>query len=452
MTISYSPSAITVITGLQEGRCLTNEIATTANVVLWNANVYQYAINTAPSIALGDKITSTRIQLNTLANKLWINGPVGFGVILGQVRSHIASAVEMKQASQFISNTSYDDFGSNVTSISSLATQGIDVLVGNVTAASNAVLAAGPCFDITDIKTFGTPAGFVKKLTQVKLANATGVNTALAKANVDLDNIEDPVYNDAIAKVLESIGNVSVISVVADQLGIPTTISGSQISFTNSGQTAVNLLDFTRINKLANPQSIIGLTADLRTIATQFNDLGARFKTVDEAANLLVSLSIPSLPNLDQFASNLTSMMGQLSANISATVGTGTGPLGVPSVTDFTHVITNGPELSHCDSNLNITWSNIHALSNAITNSTALFSSAGIDLDNQSSNFGFTIYKSVAQSMINIGENLVADGADVAVANIVTNDKYGEAVTSLLAEGRNQSVMRASGIQPPKFS
>lgn len=454
---SISPSLITVITGLREGRCLTNDVTIAANIILFNANTYQYTVvNTAPARAFGDTITSTRLQMLTLANKLWLRGPIGFTQILGQVRGHIGEAIELKATSNFLSNTSFNDFGSNVTSISSLATQGLDVLVGNVVSAAGAVRAMGPCFDMADIKTFGSPVGLVKKLRQVKLANTIGLTSALANANVDTDNLEDPVYASSISIVLRSITSTSVISTVADQFEIPFTITGSntnntQIVFTNSGKTVDNLLDFTDITKLANASVISNLRVSMTSLATKLNDMGASFSSAAEVANLLLGLNTPTLTNLNAFGSNLTSMMSGLSANITAAIGSGRGPLGVPNVTDFTHVITNGPELANCRSNTTVTAANITALSTAITNSTSLFSKAGIDLDNQPSTFGYSTYKSAALALVDIGADTSGSGANIALANIVAKDKYGEAVTSAMAEGKNQALMKNSGIQPPKF-
>ena len=454
MSSSLSPAVTTVITGISEGRCLqiANSV-TSANTAMTQAVTYQrVVINTAPSHSFANTISSVQANLTALSNSIMLRGPKGFGLILGQIRSHIADSIAIKTSTNFISNCSFDDFGSNVTSISSMSTQGLDGLVGNLTAAANAIRYAGPCFDMTDIKTFGTPAGFVKKLKSVKLATATGVNAALANANVDTDNIEDPVYAEAIRMVLTNITDPTSIALVADYLEIPISSNTSLLEFTNSKKTVTSLIDFTDLDKLANAKVISGLTANLQTIGTKLSDMGASFKTVDAAVVMLTSLNTPNVANLNSFGSNLTTMMSNLASNVSATTGTGRGPLGVPNVTDFTHVVSGGPELSILTSNLNITESNISALSNAISKSTSLFAIAGIDLVNQPTVFGLSSIKSFATSIFDIGADTSGSGANIVLANMVTNDRYGEAITSVLAEGKNNALLSAGGIQPPKFS
>jgi hypothetical protein len=459
MSSSLSPAVTTVITGISEGRCLqiANSV-TSANTAMTQAVTYQrVVINTAPSHSFANTISSVQANLTVLSNKIMLRGPIGFGVILGQIRSHIADSIAIKTSTNFISNCSFDDFGSNVTSISSMSTQGLDGLVGNLTAAANAIRYAGPCFDMSDIKTFGTPAGFIKKLKSVKLATASGVNAALANANVDTDNIEDPVYAEAIRMVLTNITDTKVIALVADYLDIPISSNSalgntSLLEFTNSKKTVTSLIDFTDLDKLANAIVISGLTANLQTIGTKLSDMGASFKTVDAAVVMLTSLNTPNVANLNSFGSNLTTMMSNLASNVSATTGTGRGPLGVPNVTDFTHVVSGGPELSILTSNLNITESNISALSNAISKSTSLFAITGIDLVNQPTVFGLSSIKSFATSIFDIGADTSGSGANIVLANMVTNDRYGEAITSVLAEGKNNALLSAGGIQPPKFS
>jgi hypothetical protein len=147
-------------------------------------------------------------------------GPAAFMQKFNAARGHIADSIEIKKVTAFTANQSLDSFGSGMKSISSLSSNGLGGVMGNMAAAGAAMAAAGPLFNLNDVKNLGSPVGLVKKLASSKMANATGVNAELTKAGVDIDDLENPAYADKISKVMNNISDPKILKDVADQFDI----------------------------------------------------------------------------------------------------------------------------------------------------------------------------------------------------------------------------------------
>jgi hypothetical protein len=160
--------------------------------------------------------------LQTQASQIMAAGPAGFGKILNQVTAHVNEAIDIKKATNFMANTSYGDYGDGITDMASLTTQGLNGSIGNMKAVGAAFASAGPMFDLTDMKNFGSPVGMINKLTSARMGNSTGINSLLAKAGVDTNNLSDPTQADKINKVFSSVNDPKVIATVADQFGVAT--------------------------------------------------------------------------------------------------------------------------------------------------------------------------------------------------------------------------------------
>jgi len=208
-----TPATITAMVGFSQGQGLqmnpsvTQAMSTLANVYITN-----------PS--LGSAANAAAANLSALSSKLMAGGPAAFMQKFNAARGHIADSIEIKKVTAFVANQSLDSFGSGMKSISSLSSNGLDGVMGNMAAAGAAMAAAGPLFDLSDVKNLGSPVGLVKKLASSKLANATGVNAELAKAGVDVDDLENPVYADKISKVMNNISDPKILKDVADQFDI----------------------------------------------------------------------------------------------------------------------------------------------------------------------------------------------------------------------------------------
>jgi hypothetical protein len=147
-------------------------------------------------------------------------GPAGFMSKFNAVRAHIGDAIELKKVTSFMSNVKLSSFGTGMKDLASLATNGLDGAMGDLKAAAQAMGSAGAMFDIKDMASFGSAAGVLKKLSSIKMGNASGVNEAMAKAGVDLNDINNPIYADKIKLAVGGIKNPKVLNSVADQVGV----------------------------------------------------------------------------------------------------------------------------------------------------------------------------------------------------------------------------------------
>jgi len=435
--------------GLQIAPSVTNAMSVLSTHAGYNSNSAGYIPGVSgPTGSAANALSS----LTTIQGQMGFTGNpstdnhAGFGQILNQAQNHISDAQSIQTTTSFISNSSYSDFGSGITNMSSMSNQGLVGSLGNLSAAGNAFSAAGPVFDLTDMSNFGTGAGLVNKLSSVKLGNATGVNAALTQNNVDLNNLSDPSYSDTITQTLSSINDPTVISTVTNQLGI------------SPPGNITNLNDLTDINKLANPNSVSGLTGGLSGMSDKFSDMGAKFTSPTDAASMMNNIQVPSIPTLDTSASDLSAHMTSLTPSIQSMTGVGVGvsPLlgsnGLPSMQDFTHVVSGGPELSNITSPSSLTAGQVSALSDSISKTSGLMDTAGIDLTSVPTST-LSTNMSFATNLHKFGVDSTGSGvSDVLNSMAVPNSIYGDSIKNSLAEGKNISLMQAQGINPLKFS
>ena len=211
-----TPATITAMVGFSKGQGLqVNESvgqamsAMDAKIATLDPNVDGVLIT---------QITNAKNKLNDLSDKIFAGGPAAFMQKFNAARGHIADSIELKKVTAFTANQSLDSFGSGMQSISSLSTNGLDGALGDMTAASKAMTAAGSLFDLSDMANFGSSTGLINKLTSSKMSNSTGINAALANAGItDLTN---PANADKIDKVMASITDPKVLKDVADQFNI----------------------------------------------------------------------------------------------------------------------------------------------------------------------------------------------------------------------------------------
>lgn len=390
------------------------------------------------NVSLWPSANAARANLTSLQSNLGFGGSpnhAAFGSFLNQAKSHINDSVELKKATNFMSNTDFSDLGSGITNMSSMTTQGLSTSFGDLNSAATAFGAAGPCFDVTNMSNFGQGSGLVEKLSKVKLANASGVNAALAENGVNLNDLNNPVYSDTITKTLTSISDPTTIATVTDQFGI------------SPYGSIDNLNDFTNLNKLANPSSIGGLTGGLTGMSNKFADLGASFANPTAAVDMLNNLDVPDIPTLDAGVPSLSKLITDESATFDSLTGTGTGPLGMPSTTDFLQSVAGGPGITAFN-DATLTESSIDAIGAIPGQATSLFAKAGVDFATPPpNNLG---------SAMTFATNLHKFGTDSEISGLlsnmaVTGNQYGDSIKASLAEGKNKALMAANGIKPLDF-
>lgn len=463
-------------------------------------------------------------NLQSLTSKMIPTGnPAAFGQLMMQAQSHISDAIDLKAATNFISNSSFSDYGDGVTDMKSMVTRGLDAKFGDLKSAASAFQAAGPAFDMSNMATFGTGAGLTNKLSEIKLGNASGINEMLTKTGVDLNNLTDPVYKDSITKSLSSVTDPKVIKTVVDQLGItlpsgvttnsslttanPFAGAATEAGFNQgavegsitqgfstastafgSGQVPTkvlsansinNLNDLTDVKKLVSPDLLkpklpnlagidvktvlsaaglsasipkiapsLGLKVDLPSMASKLSDMGAKFPSPSAAANMLKNIKAPALPNLNSTKS-LTDLMAANAPDLSNLTGSGSGPMGVPSMTDFMQAVSGGPMISGLLAG-GVNSTSLASIQSMVTNTKSLISKMGVDIDNDApikaslgSIMGF------ATSLHKIGADTSGSGAASVLESMCTADEYGDAIKASLAEGKNNALMMANNISAP---
>lgn len=442
---SITPSTITAMVGIANGEALdlAPSVKSAMSALSAKAASLDFPANVQAASALAN--------LTSLQSDLGVTGSAGtsnlgnFGQILSQAQGHIQDSIEIKNVQKFVANTNFSDFGSGVTNMSSMATRGLDSVMGSLPSAANALEAAGPCFNMANPGLLGTGAGFVEKLRSSKLGNFTSVNQQLAANGVDLDRLDDPVYSDTISKTLSNIKDPDTINTVSAQLGV------------NPSSSLTSLNDFTDLSKLAPPSATAGLTGGLSGIASKFKDLGASFPSPAGAAGMLRNIEIPNIPTLNSAASNLPGHMSGLSSTIKNLTGNGVGssPLNgaddLPNITDFTHAVSGGPEIERLASlGSGMTTSDISALEDSITKSRNLIGNAGVILPdlpgtNLATSMGF------ATGLHKFGANSDTGVADVLKTMARSGNQFGDSIKASLAEGKNKALMMSAGIKPPNF-
>jgi hypothetical protein len=227
-------------------------------------------------------------------------------------------------------------------------------------------------------------------------------------------------------------------------------------------QSLKDLGDYT---KTADPGAIKGLTTDAAGIAGKFSDMGASFPNMGSASSMLSKISVPDIPKLNAAAPDLTTLMGSYSGTLNSLTGVSLssklspnlGPNGLPSIVDFVQPVCGGPAFNGILNSLNTssitdqleTVNSVDALDASIAKSTALFNTAGIDLNNpplaglgSSMNFATNLHKfGTSKEIIGLLGN---------IAN--TKNQYGESINSSLAEGRNNALLSQNGIPPLNFN
>jgi hypothetical protein len=245
---SLTPSTITAMVGIHSGQALQMAPDVTAVTGLLSSHATMLANNAAfiPGVSgPGGSGAAALASLSALQSQMMPSGNhAALGSLLNQAQAHIADATDLLNTTNFISTTSFGDFGSGITNMSSMLDQGLTGKLGSLSAAGAALTSAGSMFDGIDPKNIGSPAGLVQALNANKLGNATGLNAKLEAAGVDLNNLESPEYADKIAQVTSSIKDPAILKTVASQFGRPLgsnlpTYTGSDSSLNTNAAAAI---------------------------------------------------------------------------------------------------------------------------------------------------------------------------------------------------------------------
>jgi len=486
---SLTPSTFTAMIGINQGSAL--QLAAPVQ-----ATMSQLANIAASNSSANVQAAAALSSLTSFQSGLGFSGTpnhAAFGDFLNQAQGHIKNATDLRTSTDFMANINYSDFGAGITDMGSSADRGMVNQLGSLSGAGASMLSTGSMFNGMSVKSFGTPSGLVEALNNNKLGNASGVNDLLAKNGVPLDDLNNPVYTDQINQVMGSVTNSATINTAATQFGITapygglpsyngsdsslytnnafaggapslgSTVEGTVTQGYSTASTAFgaaaapvvgtggiqSLKDLSDPSKLANPADTAGFSG-VSALTTHLSDLGAgSVKDAGQAPDLFGQIQSVTTPLHSAAFPSLGGLISDHQSIIDSMTGTGSGPKGLPSMTDFTQHLAGGPSIT---SFLQTVGSNasaaISALTASIATATSLFTKAGVD---------FTApVKNTLGSSMNFAQNLHKFGADNSGSGIGdilhnmanTSTPYGEAIKASLAEGKNSRLLSDNGISP----
>jgi|TARA_R110000822_G_scaffold68404_22_gene166403 hypothetical protein len=426
---SITPSTIKAMSGINQ------------NLALGVAPVVTTAIAKLQVVADSSSSPANAAAANLIANLNSTNSTLaptnaGFGSFINQAQGHVSDANDIKKATNFMANTpNFPDYGSGITNMSSLSCQGLNNEFGDLNKAGSIMSKAGSCYDTTDMSTFGQGTGFIDKINKVKMGTSTGLDSALTSNGVDITSLNDPVYTEQIQKTLQQQNDPLVLQSITDQLGV------SPVGDIN------NMSDYLNINKLVGPEDLNGFDSSLSGIGTKFGDMGASFSNPAQADVMLGGLQIPNVPTLDASTPSLTELISSEQAQLDSMTGTGQGPLGMPSLTDFFQSISGGPDIDALN-NSDIDMTSIANMETALNKQTTLFGQAGIDLSTPPPN-NLNSSKTFATNLHKFGTD---DISNQLLGNMASNNQYGDSIKSSLAEGKNNDLLGQYGVKKPDFN
>ena len=500
---ALTPATITAMVGKAQGNGVAIDLATNVKTAMDNlqtvASSSSYPANVNANAALA--------ALTTVQSKLFNKDDAGgFGTIVGKIQSHIANSNDVLNTTNFLSNSSYSDFGSGITDMSSMGDRGLTNILGSLPGAGKAMASTGTMFNGIDVKNFGTPSGMVEALTKNKLANATGVNQKLIEAGVDLNDIHNPVYADKISSVLTNIKDPAAINTTAEQFeinnpfaglpsytgsdsslyktpdfltggsgtaptattvptagtstfGAPTTTGFPTASGTSrqggsfgseqiQGQTGTGiqgLKDLSDYTKTANPADTAGF-AGMGELTTKFKDMGGG-TIIDavKAPSFFADIQKVPTPLVNSAHPTLNSLISSHSSTIQNLIGSST----VPTAQDFLGPVAGSAELDALAEG--VTDERVSALNTKLATTSTFLTKADITAVTSSATQSLSGVMSFATKLPTYGKEASEGSIGTMLRNMAnTSTKYGEAVKASLAEGKNNDLLGANGMGPLK--
>jgi len=500
---ALTPATLTAMVGMAQGDGAAFDLAANVKTAMDNlqtvASSASYPANVNANTALN--------TLTTIQSKLFNRDDAGgFGTIVGKIQSHIANSNDVLNTTNFLSNSSYSDFGSGITDLSSMGDRGLTNILGSLPGAGKAMSSTGTMFNGIDVKNFGTPSGMVEALTKNKLANATGVNQKLIEAGVDLNDIHNPVYADKISSVLTNIKDPAAINATAEQFeinnpfqglpsytgsdsslykspdfltgstasaprattvptagtstfGAPTTTGFPTVQGTSrqggsfgseqiQGQTGTGiqgLKDLSDYTKTANPADTAGFTGS-EALCGKFKDMGAgRIVDASKAPSFFANIQKVPTPLVNSAHPTLNSLMSSHSSTIQNLIGSST----VPTAQDFLGPVAGCSELDALAEG--VTDDKITALNTKLSTTNTFLTKADITTVTAPATQSLTGVMSFATKLPTYGKEASEGSIGTMLKNMAnTSTKYGEAVKASLAEGRNNDLLGTNGIGPLK--
>jgi hypothetical protein len=245
-----------------------------------------------------------------------------FSSVLAQAGAFVNTSLTMRTALESFHSQTFDSLGISVTNHSSSVTNGISNIFGSaaqIKTLAGALRRFGTAYDATQLNKLGDPAVFIQNL----LNHGFGENGQVGVYMIGGYVLPATWQTDDADTLKLFLSNIS--GSVLDKIIAQTKLSANSV-ITNLSQ----LLDLSVIFNSAELAVVPG--NNFAGLANEFVNLGGRFNSFAEVADLLDSIETPVVPYLDSYTDIVPALDR---ANLIAKLGSGSGTLGNPTITDL---------------------------------------------------------------------------------------------------------------------
>lgn len=290
-----------------------------------------YSVTTLGLPLFVTNVSSTIASVTSQANKMLPNVAT-FATLLTIAGSFTSISYRTSSALEEFKSISFDNLGIDVSNHQTSVTNGIaNMLAGdnstpekikqNLTTFADAIKNFGTCYDASNLSKLGDPAAFATHLTN------NGYDLSLPSDWTSFSTKEQKAYLD------QMVGPVFTRVMALSGIKIP------------AGNTVSSLGDLLELN-LVFPKAALDLVPgkDFSGLSNIFVNLGGKFKSFNDVANLFSGTEVPTLTHLNEYTTPVPSFDY---STLSQKLGTGSGPYGNnPTMTDLVGTAAGIPHLS----------------------------------------------------------------------------------------------------------
>jgi hypothetical protein len=243
-----------------------------------------------------------------------------FTAILSQAGAFVTASLATQTMLETFYDQTFDDLGISVTNHSSAVANGLSNIFGTdaqMATLSNGIRRFGTAYDVKNLNKLGDPATFIQNLIDYGFAETQKSDYIIGGYLLPTTWRTDDA--NTLLIFLSSIKGDTLNKIIS-QTGLRPNSTITDLS---------QLLDLSKIFNSAELAVVPG--GDFAGLANEFINLGGRFKSFTEVADLLNNIEVPVLTYLDAYTDIISDSDY---ANLSASIGTGTGSLGNPTITD----------------------------------------------------------------------------------------------------------------------
>jgi hypothetical protein len=440
--MAITPSILVALNGLTQGNGFVVNTAMTTSMAVANANPLissiaslktapNYsttaglvtAVNSLPSFIanVGNVAASVTTQALGMLPESSTLGSQDFILLFNQADNYVSTTAQISSALAQFDNKSFGSMGIGVKNYSQVITSGVPESLIKL---GPAILNFGTVFDFANLQTLGTPQNLISSLLAQGFDRQLGINLNISQAGyagVALKNVPASVLNN----ILNNISGTDLATVISH---CNVTTCGT----VNTGADLLLIESYLAPSVIAASGLDLVGNAGIINLANALLNLGMANATAAKYSDFLSALEVPSLTHLG----NLTTVLPvTVTANLIATLGTGTGKYNNPVMTDLIGTVAG---VVHTESFANIVQS-ANTVSTATvgrtltSTATALRSALVLNSGVASATTAFT------NAVLGFNTAINTPGT-FATAVLVGNQAIADSLTQLTTELNNLSI------------